>query len=121
MALALFLFGSASPETLAQTRRTPPRPTARVGRLHRSIVQARNPHWRAVTIAANRQAAHIIKYNLIRRGYQVRLRPQLGGRVVVLARMMHWHTVGVYTNRHLANHVAAMLRARGMHARVLGH
>jgi hypothetical protein len=118
LGFALFLFDTTSPEAVAQKRRTPPRP-ARIGRVHHFVVQARDPRWRAVTVAPNRQAALAIKVNLVRRGFQVRLKPQSGGRVAVLARMMHWHAVGVYTTRPLANHFALILRQRGMQARVI--
>jgi hypothetical protein len=120
----LFLVDSAAPEAAAQKKSAsrPVRPVVphvhRPGRLHHYMVQARNPHWRPYTVAPNHQAAHVIKLQLQRRGFQVKLRNESLGRVLVLARMMHWHAFGVYASPQIANRVAAVLRARGMQARV---
>jgi hypothetical protein len=117
LVLAIFMLDCASPEAIAQKRRTPPKP-GRVGRIHHFVVQARDPRWRAVAVAPNRQAALVIKANLVRRGFQVRLRKDSGGRYQVFSRMMHWRAVGVYTTRPIADHAVVVLRLRGLQARV---
>jgi hypothetical protein len=115
----LFLIDSPSPDASAQKHSRPPKPhVPRAGRAHYSVVQARDPHWRAVTIAANPEIAHIMKVRMQRRGYQVRLHYESAGRVLVSARMMHWHAVSVFNSPQVANHAVALLRARGMQARI---
>jgi len=117
--LMLFVVDSATPDVSAQKASRPPKPhVPRAGRAHYTIVQARDPHWRVMTVAPNHEAAHIMKLRLHRRRYQVRLRQESAGRVLVFARMMHWHAVGIFNSTPMANHMIAMLRARGMQARI---
>ena len=119
LVLMLYLVGSAAPDISAQKQSRPPKPhVPRAGRAHYSVVQARDPTWRPVTVAANHELAHVMKVRMQQRGYQVRLRNESGGRVLVAARMMHWHAVGVYSSPQIANQVVAMLRHRGMQARI---
>ena len=119
LVLMLYLVGSSASDASAQIQTRPPKPhVPRAGRAHYSVVQARDPYWRAVTVAANHELAHVMKVRMQRRGYQVRLRHESGGKVVVAARMMHWHAVGVYTSPQIANQAVAMLRYRGIQARI---
>jgi hypothetical protein len=119
--LMLCVFDFSSSDASAQKKSTPthpPKPHApRAGRAHYSVVQARDPHWRTMMVAPDHASAHVMRARLQRRGYQVRLRYESGGRVLVSARMMHWHTVGAYTPQ-IAHHVVSMFHHRGMQARI---
>lgn len=113
---AILLFSAEPSAAVAQKRHTSK--PHRAGRQHYFVVQARDPRWRLVTVAPTRQAALVIKANLVQRGFQVRVRKDASGHFQVFSRMMHWRAVGVYTTRPLADHAVVILRYRGLQARV---
>jgi hypothetical protein len=80
----------------------------------------RQPKWRPITVAPNRQAALGIKQNLVRQGFVVQLRANRAGQVAVRARMPRWHNRAVVNNRPQAQTLAHVLRSQGWQARVMG-
>jgi hypothetical protein len=81
-------------------------------------VQARQPHWRAVTIAPNPAVAYRIERALHHHGFRVQTRTNRLGQVAIRARMPYWHTRAIVPNHHSAQRIASILVAQGFQARI---
>ncbi len=119
-AVAIALIALLPAPADAQGKRPAPPKKPAVQQRHHFMVQLRQPHWRPITVAPNRQVAQRIKLSLVRQGFIVHMKANRSGQVAIKARMPGWHTRAHVNNRPQANTLANVLRHQGWQARVIG-